>query len=102
MWHPVTGGDSGFATPDPADPNLIWSNASGSGSMGGILTVFDERNGQARDMEVWPQQASGSPAADVKYRFNWEFAIQISPYDHKKVYVGNPDVDAAPEWRQIQ
>ncbi len=23
-WHSVTGGESGFATPDPVDPNIIW------------------------------------------------------------------------------
>ena len=32
MWHTVAGGESGWATPDPVDPNLIWSSASGSGS----------------------------------------------------------------------
>src|SRR5262249_43681422 len=47
-WHPVTGGESGFATPDPVDPNIIWSTASGSGSVGGIVTLYDERNHQAR------------------------------------------------------
>ena len=29
--------ESGFATPDPVDPNIIWSTASGSGSVGGIV-----------------------------------------------------------------
>ena len=105
VWRQVTGGESGFATPDPVDPNLIWSSASGSGSVGGIVTVFDERNGQARNVEVWPEQASGSPAANVKYRFNWEFAIQISPHDHKKVYVGSQYVhvttDGGDSWKVI-
>src|SRR5438067_2302488 len=35
MWHSIGGGESGFATPDPVDPNIIWSTASGSGSDGG-------------------------------------------------------------------
>ena len=65
LWRQVTGGESGFATPDPVDPNLIWSSASGSGSVGGIVTVFDQRNGQARNVEVWPEQASGSSAGEV-------------------------------------
>src|SRR5262249_46607194 len=63
-WRPVTGGESGFATPDPVDPNIIWSTASGSGSVGGIVTLFDERNHQARHVEIWPEQTNGSPAAD--------------------------------------
>ena len=32
MWHSVQGGESGFATPDPSDTNMVWSTASGSGS----------------------------------------------------------------------
>ena len=34
MWHAVGGGESGWATPDPVDPNIIWSSASGSGMVG--------------------------------------------------------------------
>jgi photosystem II stability/assembly factor-like uncharacterized protein len=30
MWHTVGGGESGFATPDPVDANIVWSSASGS------------------------------------------------------------------------
>lgn len=105
VWHQVTGGESGFATPDPVDPNITWSSASGSGSVGGIVTVFDERNGQARNVEVWPDQTSGSTAAEVKYRFNWEFPLAISPHDHNKVYVGSQYVhvttDGGNSWKVI-
>lgn len=89
VWHQVAGGESGFATPDPVDPNLIWSTASGSGSVGGIVAVFDERNLQSRNVEFWPEQTSGSTAAEVKYRFNWEFPFLISPHDHNRVYIAS-------------
>jgi len=89
VWHQVTGGESGFATPDPVDPNIIWSTASGSGSVGGIVTVFDERNHQARNVELWPDQTSGSTAAELKYRLNWEFPLMISPHDHNRVYIAS-------------
>src|SRR5258708_2940474 len=106
VWHPVTGGESGFATPDPVDHNIIWSSASGSGSVGGIVTVFDERNHQARNVEVWPEQTSGSPAAELKYRFNWEFPVLISPHDHNRVYVGSQYVhvttDGGNRWSVIR
>ncbi len=105
VWHQVTGGESGFATPDPVDPNIIWSSASGSGSVGGIMSVFDERNGQARNVEVWPDQTSGSTAAEVKYRFNWEFPVLISPHDHNRVYAGSQYVhmttDGGNSWKAI-
>jgi len=105
VWHQVTGGESGFATPDPVDPNIIWSSASGSGSVGGIVTVFDERNHQARNVEVWPEQTSGATAAELKYRFNWEFPLMISPHDHTQVYVGSQFVhlttDGGQTWKVV-
>ncbi len=104
-WHQVTGGESGFATPDPVDSNIIWSSASGSGSVGGIVTVFDERTRQARNVEIWPEQTSGAPAAELKFRFNWEFPIAISPHDHNRVYAGSQYVhvtaDGGNSWKLI-
>lgn len=89
LWYSVGGGESGWATPDPADPDLIWSTASGRGSVGGIVTVYDARSREVRDVEVWPVSTNGHAARDVKYRFVWDFPIAISPHDHKKVYVGS-------------
>ncbi len=104
-WHAVAGGESGWATPDPVDPNIIWSSASGSGSVGGIVERYDLRNGQARNVEVWPDQTNGSPAADLKYRFIWTFPLTISPHDHKKLYVGSQFVhqttDDGQSWQII-
>ncbi|HJP90471.1 MAG TPA: hypothetical protein VJ875_00855 [Pyrinomonadaceae bacterium] len=104
-WQSVGGGESGWATPDPVDPNIIWSSASGSGSVGGIVERFDLRNGQMRRVEVWPDLTGGSPAADLKYRFVWTFPLTISPHDHKKLYVGSQYVhqttDDGQSWQII-
>ena len=104
-WHPVAGGESGFAVPDPVDNNIIWSTGTGSGSIGGTVTRFDERTHQDREVEVWPDYIAGAPAAEVKYRFNWEFPIAISPHDHNKVYVGSQFVhvttDGGNSWQII-
>jgi len=104
-WHSVAGGESGWATPDPVDNNIIWSSASGSGSIGGIVERYDLRNGQARNVEVWPDQTNGSPAGEVKYRFVWTFPLTISPHDHKKLYVGSQFVhqttDDGQSWQII-
>jgi len=104
-WQSVGGGESGWATPDPIDPNIIWSSASGSGSIGGIVERFDLRNGQMRRVEVWPDQVNGSPAADLKYRFVWTFPLTISPHDHRKLYVGSQYVhqttDDGQSWQVI-
>jgi len=105
VWHPVAGSESGFATPDPVDNNIIWSTGTGSGSVGGSVARFDERNRQAREVEVWPESTVGASAGEVKYRFNWEFPVTISPHDHNKVYVGSQFVhvttDGGNSWQVI-
>jgi photosystem II stability/assembly factor-like uncharacterized protein len=91
MWHTIAGGESGWATPDPADPNVVWSSASGSGSVGGVVLIYEESRRQARNVEVWPDQANGIPA-DLKYRFNWTMPLTMSPHDRNTVYVGSQHV----------
>ncbi len=104
-WIGVAGGESGWATPDPVDSNIIWSSASGSGSVGGIVERYDLRTGQSRNVEVWPDQVNGSTAADLKYRFVWTMPLTISPHDHNKVYVGSQFVhqttDGGNSWQVI-
>jgi photosystem II stability/assembly factor-like uncharacterized protein len=105
MWHAVGGGESGWATPDPVDSNIIWSSASGSGSVGGIVVRYDERNGQFRNVEVWPESTIGWPAAELKYRFIWTFPLTISPHDRNTLYVGSQHVhrttDGGNSWQAI-
>jgi photosystem II stability/assembly factor-like uncharacterized protein len=104
-WHGVEGGESGWATPDPSDSNVIWSSASGSGSVGGIVIRFDERSRQGRRVEVWPEATGGWPPADLKYRFNWTMPLAISPHDPKTIYVGSQHVhrttDGGQSWEVI-
>ena len=87
LWREVGGGESGFATPDPKNPDIVWSSASGSGSLGGIVTRYNEKTKQYRQLEVWPEYAAGSYASLLKYRFQWTFPLLISPHDNKTVYV---------------
>jgi photosystem II stability/assembly factor-like uncharacterized protein len=104
-WHAVQGGESGWATPDPVDPNIIWSTASGSGSRGGIVVRFDERTRTGQNVEVWPLSTGGHSAADVEYRFVWDAPFAISPHDHNTIYTGSQFVhmskDGGRSWRVI-
>ncbi len=89
LWHTVGGGESGFATPDPEDPDIIWSSTSGHGPVGGIVVRYNEKTKQYRDVEVWPELNRGHPAKDTRYRFQWTFPLLISPHDHNTIYVGS-------------
>ncbi|MCC7054601.1 MAG: hypothetical protein IT355_15125 [Gemmatimonadaceae bacterium] len=104
MWHSVGGGESGWATPDPTNSKLIWSTASGSGMVGGIVVRFEEERRQFRNVEVWPQQSNG-PADGVKYRFVWDAPLLISPHDHNTLYTGSQHLhrtqDGGQSWQVI-
>lgn len=104
MWHSVGGGESGWATPDPVDPNIIWSTASGSGMVGGIVVRFEENRRQFRHVEVWPQQANG-PAEENRFRFVWDAPLLISPHDRNTLYTGSQHVhrtrDGGQSWQVI-
>ena len=104
-WHTVGGGESGFATPDPFDTNVVWSTASGSGSVGGIVARYDVKSGMSRNLEIWPDSPIGWPAADVKYRFNWTMAFVVSRYDRNTLYAGSQFVhmstDGGMSWKTI-
>jgi photosystem II stability/assembly factor-like uncharacterized protein len=92
MWHSVGGSESGWAVPDPVDPNVVWSSGTGYGSIGGAVDRFDLRTRQGRRVEVWPDATIGWPAGDLKFRFNWTFPVVISPHDHETIYVGSQHV----------
>jgi len=104
-WHQVGGGESGFATPDPTDPDIVWSSASGSGARGGIVVRHDEKNRQFRNVEVWPESTGGHAADEVRFRFQWTFPLLISPHDHNTIFVTSQNVhrtrNAGQSWQVI-
>jgi photosystem II stability/assembly factor-like uncharacterized protein len=80
-WHSVGGGETGFTAPDPSDPNIVYA-----GEYGGIITRYDHRTRQARNISIYPFNPSGHGAEALRYRFQWTAPILISPHDPKTVY----------------
>ena len=101
----VGGGESGWAQPDTVDGNIVWSSASGSGSVGGIVTRWDRRTNEINYTEIWPQSTVGHPADSLKYRFVWTFPATLSQHDHNTLYVGSQYVhkttDGGRSWKVI-
>jgi len=81
-YHEVGGGESGYIAVRPDDANIVYA-----GSYLGYLTRYDHRTGQARSIEVWPDQTLGAGAKEAKYRFQWTFPIMLSPHDPNVLYV---------------
>jgi photosystem II stability/assembly factor-like uncharacterized protein len=80
-WYDVGGGESGWIAPDPRNSNVVYA-----GSYGNLITRFDAFTGVQRNINPWPDNPMGHPAADLKYRFQWSFPLLISPHDPRVIY----------------
>ena len=100
MWRAVGGCESGFAKPDPFDPNIVFS-----GCYDGGLERFDLKTGHAREVRVWPEAAYGWKPADLKYRWHWNFPMSFSQHVPHRIYVGSQYVhmsdDGGDSWEVI-
>ncbi|HYY56551.1 MAG TPA: hypothetical protein VE842_04410 [Pyrinomonadaceae bacterium] len=80
-WYDVGGGESGWVAPYPKDSEIVFA-----GSYGGLVTRYDHRSEQLRDVTPWPENPMGHGAADLRYRFQWNFPIVFSPHDAETLY----------------
>ena len=78
-WDPTAGGESGHIVAKPDDPDIVYG-----GSYGGFLTRFNHRTGERRAVNVWPDNPMGWGAAELKYRFQWNFPLFFSPHDPER------------------
>lgn len=82
--YDVGGGESGYIAPNPANPDIIYA-----GSQGALLTRFNRRTGQIRDVQVYPRFFSGEPASALPERWQWTFPIVFSPLNSKVLYASS-------------
>jgi photosystem II stability/assembly factor-like uncharacterized protein len=80
-WEPTAGGESGHIVADPGNPDIVYG-----GSYGGFLVRMDHRNGDRRIINVWPDNPMGWGAAELTYRFNWNFPLMFSVHDPGTLY----------------
>ena len=81
-WYDMGGGESGYIAVRPDDPNIVYA-----GSYQGLITRYDHRTRQSRNISVWPEMAAGWGAKDQKYRFQWTAPIMLSPHDPNILYI---------------
>jgi photosystem II stability/assembly factor-like uncharacterized protein len=100
LWTSTAGCETGWATPDPVDPQVVWG-----GCYAGVVERYDGRSRMTRTVSVWPERTMGANAGEVKLRMNWTFPLAISPHDHNTVYVGSQYVhqttDGGQTWKTI-
>jgi len=99
-WQVTAGGESGYIVADPQNPDVVYG-----GSYGGLLTRLNHDTGEFRDVNPWPNDPMGAGAADLKYRFQWNFPIFFSPNDPKTLYsaanVLFKSTDGGQSWQAI-
>ncbi len=98
--YDVGGGESGYITSHPDNPNVYYA-----GSQGALLTRKDVSTGQTRDIQVYPRFFSGEPASSLPERWQWTFPIVFSPKDSKILYTCSQHVwkttDDGQSWEKI-
>jgi len=82
-WHDVGGGEAGHVVSNAANPDIVYA-----GEYLGIITRYDHRTGESRNVSAWPENPSGHGGEDMKYRFQWTAPIAASPYDPNVIYHG--------------
>ncbi|MGH9465370.1 MAG: VPS10 domain-containing protein, partial [Thermoanaerobaculia bacterium] len=99
-WEPTAGGESGHIVAHPKDPDVVFG-----GSYGGYLVRLNHRTGEFRDVNPWPDNPMGAGAADLDYRFQWNFPILFSPHDPDTLYAGANvlfrSTDGGASWQAI-
>ena len=94
------GGESGYIAPDPLNENVYYA-----GSYGGLLTRYDRRTGQQRNINIWPDNPMGYGSDGITERFQWTFPIIFSPVDPNTLYTSTQHLwkstDQGNSWTKI-
>jgi photosystem II stability/assembly factor-like uncharacterized protein len=80
-WKAVGGGESGHIAVDPRDPNIVYA-----GTYIGTITRKNFNTGYSENINGYPQMHDGQAFRDIKYRFQWNAPIRISPHNPDVVY----------------
>jgi photosystem II stability/assembly factor-like uncharacterized protein len=99
-WHGVGGCESAFPAFDPDAPRFVYA-----GCYQGIITEYDSETQLTRNVMAYPYLGLGSDPKDLKYRFNWNAPIVVSPHDPNVIYhAGNvvlKSEDRGQSWTEI-
>jgi len=98
-WRMVSFGDGFYTLNHPDDPELYISESQG----GGIVRT-DMRTREQQAVSPYADDVGG-PAAEQKYRFNWNSPIIPSPHDKNTIYLGGNQIfkstDFGKSWTAI-
>ncbi|HLG15575.1 MAG TPA: hypothetical protein VJH03_13905 [Blastocatellia bacterium] len=82
-WRMVNFGDGFHVVNHRDDPDLYLSE-----SQGGEIVRTDFRTREQQSVSPQAKDSGGGPAGEIKYRFNWNTPIALSPHDKNTVFFG--------------
>ena len=81
-WYVISGGDGFQPLMDPTDSRIVYAESQ-DGRMSRTDRMTNERT------TVRPEPAEQKPGDTTGlYRFNWDTAMQLSPFDPATIYIG--------------
>ena len=80
-WYAVGGGESGHIAVDPRDTRIVYA-----GNYIGYISRLDRTRGHQRNVVIYPQMHDGLAGREIRYRFQWNAPIRISPHDPDVLY----------------
>jgi len=99
-WRDVGGCESGHIAVDPRDPNIVYA-----GCYGGYISRTNLRTRESRNILVYPQLQLGQAPSELKYRFQWNAPIRLSPHNPDILYhtsqVVHRSTDGGQSWEDI-
>jgi photosystem II stability/assembly factor-like uncharacterized protein len=98
-YYEVGGGESGWVAPHPAKPDIFFAGSTN------VLTRFDRRTGEERDVQPWPRTVMGEPAREMPERWNWTYPVIFSPIAPYDLYAASQHLwrsrDEGASWHKI-
>jgi photosystem II stability/assembly factor-like uncharacterized protein len=80
-WYVISGGDGFQPLMDPTDARIVYAESQ-DGRMSRTDRFTNERT------TIRPEPAELKPGEPPPYRFNWDTAMQLSPFDPATIYIG--------------
>jgi len=81
LWYAVGGGESGHIAVHPENPDVVYA-----GNYIGRIDRYNHETKRTQNVISYPQLGDGVPPKDLKYRFQWNAPIEISPHDPDVLY----------------
>ena len=84
-WSFGPGGESAYLVFDPNNPTVVYG-----GGYQGFIDRMDVKSQEVKSVQAYPSIMMANTPSTMKYRFNWNFPVMVSPHDpHVLYHAGN-------------